>query len=66
MTPEALDLLGEGIVYDPANGSVLLRRREYHRLLELTGGTVFLARKWWAITPHIHGLRMVRITLRAA
>jgi len=60
----AFDLLGEALVRDPRNGSRLLGRREYHRLMELTGGSVHLWRRDWQIIPRWYDIRTVRVSLR--
>jgi hypothetical protein len=57
------ELLGESLLNCPASGSRLMRWREMHELMELTGGTVYLRRCDWRIIPRRHSRLFVKVTL---
>jgi ABC-type iron transport system FetAB ATPase subunit len=64
VSDELLALLGESLLHGPSCGSRLLRRREYHRLVTITGGSVYLRGEDWTITPAQAMRGWVSITLR--
>lgn len=64
VTDEILRLLGEVLLMDPIRGSKLLGRGELHKLLELTGGMVYLRRTNWRIVPRRYGKEFVKVQLR--
>jgi len=64
MTEEVCNLLGEALLLQPATASSLIRSKDLHRLMELTGGTVYLRRRDWRIIPQRAGHLHVRIELK--
>ncbi len=61
---EAVALLGDAILLDPAHGRALLKLADFHELMSKSKGSVFLRGCTWRIEPERFNDSYVRVRLR--
>ena len=64
LSDELAGLLGDCLLTDPRGASRLLSRRQFHELMEISGGSVQVQRRDWTVTGEKAFAGYIRVTLR--